>query len=156
MRVMRIIVGILIGVVIGAALESLNIFFAFLLPPLFVLLPLAVLIGGCVGALVKGTKDARFLGETQNLEHLPAGAVEFIKRVLKKMRYRREVRQDVQAELTAHFEDELKDCTTDEQKQQKAQQLITNFGDLKLLAILLRRAKKRCRPLWRTIVARTF
>jgi len=156
MRVMRIIVGILIGVVIGAALESLNIFFAFLLPPLFVLLPLAVLIGGCAGALVKGTKDARFPGETQNLEHLPAGAVEFIQRVLKKMRYRKKVRQDVQAELTAHFEDELKDCTTDEQKQQKAQQLITSFGDMKLLAVLLRRAKKRCRPLWRTIVARTF
>jgi len=155
MRVKRIIVGILIGVAIGAALESLNTFFAFLLPPFLVFLPLAVLIGG-VGALMKGTQDARFLGETQKLEHLPAGAVEFIKRVLKKMRYRREVRQNVQAELTAHFEDELKDCTTDEQKQQKAQQLITSFGDVKLLAVLLRRAKKRCRPLWRTIVARTF
>jgi len=122
MRVKRIIVGILIGVAIGAALEGLNIFFAFLLPPLFVLLPLAVLIGGCVGALVKGTKDARSLGETQNLEHLPAGAVEFIKRILRKMRYRKKVRQDVQAELAAHFEDELKDCTTDEEKEQNAQQ----------------------------------
>ncbi len=155
MRVKRIIVGILIGVAIGAALESLNIFFDFLLPPFLVLLPLAVLIGG-VGALMKRTQDARFLGEKQKLEHLPAGAVEFIKRVLKKMRYRREVRQDVQAELAAHFEDELNDCTTDEQKQQNAQQLITGFGDVKLLAVLLRRAKKRCRPLWRTIVARTF
>jgi hypothetical protein len=27
---------------------------------------------------------------------------------------------------------------------------------VKLLAVLLRRAKKRCRPLWRTVVARTF
>ncbi len=87
---------------------------------------------------------------------LPAGIVEFIKRVLNKMGYRRKVRQDVQAELTAHFEDELKDYKTDQEKEQKAQQLITDFGDLKLLAILLRRAKKRCRPLWRTIVARTF
>ena len=156
MRVKRIIVGILIGVAIGAGLEGLNIFFAFLLPPLFVLLPLAVLIGGCVGALMKRTQDARFLGETQNLEHLPAGAVKFIKRVLRKMRYRKKVRQDVQVELAAHFEDELKDCTTDEEKEQKAQQLITSFGDMKLLAVLLRRAKKRCRPLWRTIVARTF
>ncbi len=89
-------------------------------------------------------------------QNLPASTVEFIRRVIKKMGYRRKVRQDVQAELTAHFEDELKDCKTDEEKEQKAQQLITDFGDLKLLAILLRRAKKRCRPLWRTIVARTF
>jgi len=89
-------------------------------------------------------------------QNLPASIVEFIRRILKKMGYRRKVRQDVQAELTAHFEDEFKDCKTDEEKEQKAQQLITDFGDLKLLAILLRRAKKRCRPLWRTVVARTF
>ncbi|MFB0555180.1 MAG: hypothetical protein ACETWQ_17870 [Phycisphaerae bacterium] len=94
-------------------------------------------------------------GKSDSL-NLPASTVEFIRRVLKKMGYRRKVRQDVQAELTAHFEDEFKDCKTDEEKEQKAQQLITDFGDLKLLAILLRRAKKRCRPLWRTVVARTF
>ncbi|MFZ2147882.1 MAG: hypothetical protein WAV28_11740, partial [Sedimentisphaerales bacterium] len=52
--------------------------------------------------------------------------------------------------------DELKDCKTDEQKEQRAKQLIANFGDMKLLAVLLRRAKKRCRPIWRTVVARTF
>jgi len=91
-----------------------------------------------------------------DLQNLPASAVEFIRRVLKKMCYRRKVRQDVHAELTAHFEDEFKGCKTDEEKEQKAQQLITDFGDLKLLAILLRRAKKRCRPLWRTVVARAF
>jgi hypothetical protein len=87
---------------------------------------------------------------------LPVSASEFIQLVIKKMRYRREVRQDVQAELTAHFEDELKDCATDEEREQKARQLIGEFGDAKLLAVLLRRAKKRCRPLWRTVVARTF
>jgi len=91
-----------------------------------------------------------------NLQNLPACAVEFIKLVIKKMRYRRKVQQDVQAELAAHFEDELKNFTTDEEKEQKAQQLIAEFGDMKLLAVLLRRAKKRCRPLWRTVVARTF
>ncbi|GAI50387.1 unnamed protein product, partial [marine sediment metagenome] len=89
-------------------------------------------------------------------DNLPACAVEFIKLVIRKMRYRKKVRQDVQAELSAHFEDELKDCATDEEKAQKAQQLIAGFGDVKLLAVLLRRAKKRCRPLWRTVVARTF
>jgi len=89
-------------------------------------------------------------------DNLPACAVEFIRLVINKMRYRREVRQDVQAELATHFEDELKACTSDKEKEQKAQQLITDFGDVKLLAVLLRRAKKRCRPLWRTVVARTF
>ncbi|MHC4322786.1 MAG: DUF1700 domain-containing protein [Planctomycetota bacterium] len=87
---------------------------------------------------------------------LPACAVEYVRRLLKKMRYRRKVRDDVEAELTAHFEDELKDCKSSEEKGQKAQQLITDFGDIKMLAILLRRAKKRCRPLWRTVIARTF
>jgi hypothetical protein len=87
---------------------------------------------------------------------LPARAAEFIRLVIKKMRYRKKVRADVMAELSVHFEDELKDCKSGEEKEQKAQQLIADFGDVKLLAVLLRRAKKRCRPLWRTIVARTF
>jgi hypothetical protein len=90
------------------------------------------------------------------LRRLPDSAAAFIKQVIKKMRYRKKVRSEVMTELAAHFEDELKDCTADEQRQQKAQQLITEFGDVKLLAVLLRRAKKRCRPLWRTVVARTF
>jgi hypothetical protein len=88
--------------------------------------------------------------------NLPACIVEFLQQLLKRMRYRRKVREDVQAELSAHFEDELKDCQSEQEKQQKAQKLITDFGDVKMLAILLRRAKKRCRPLWRTVVARTF
>jgi len=91
-----------------------------------------------------------------DLRNLPACAVEFIRLVIKKMRYRRKVRLDVQAELTAHFDDELKEYTTDKEREQKARQLIAGFGDVKLLAVLLRRAKKRCRPLWRTVVARTF
>jgi len=90
------------------------------------------------------------------LNKLPACATEYIKQVLKKMRYRRKVRRDVQAELEAHFEDELKQCITDEEKEKKAQQLITNFGDVKLLAVLLRRAKKRCRPLWRKALVCSF
>ncbi|UCC23329.1 MAG: hypothetical protein JSW23_04560 [Planctomycetota bacterium] len=91
-----------------------------------------------------------------DLRNLPAPAAEFIRLVIKKMRYRRKVRAEVMAELAAHFEDELKDCRNDEEREQKAQRLIEKFGDAKLLGILLRRAKKRCRPLWRTVVARTF
>ena len=90
------------------------------------------------------------------LQNLPACAQEYINLVIKKMRYRKKVRAEVMAELAAHFEDELRDCKTNEEKEQKAKKLIENFGDPKLLAILMRRAKKRCRPLWRTIVARIF
>jgi len=90
------------------------------------------------------------------LQNLPTCVQEYIKLVIKKMRYRKKVRADVMAELAAHFEDELRDCKNDEKKEQKAQKLIEQFGDAKLLGILLRRAKKRCRPLWRTVVARTF
>jgi len=38
---------------------------------------------------------------------LPVSASEFIERVVKKVRYRKKVRQDVRAELQAHFEDAL-------------------------------------------------
>ncbi|MCK5225214.1 MAG: hypothetical protein KAQ89_00700 [Planctomycetes bacterium] len=95
--------------------------------------------------------------KTDNLfSELPCCAKDFIELVIKKMRYRKKVRADVMAELAAHFEDELRDCKSDEEKQQRAEQLIEEFGDVKLLATLLRRAKRRCRPLWRAIVARTF
>ncbi len=87
---------------------------------------------------------------------LPVSVTDFIKLIIKKMRYRKKVGEEVEAELAAHFEDELKDSKGDSEREQKAQQLVTEFGDVKMLAILLRRAKKRCRPLWRTVVARAF
>ena len=90
------------------------------------------------------------------LSNLPVAAVDFIRLVVKKMRYRRIVQDDVHAELAAHFEDELKSVKTDAEREQKAEQLVNGFGDAKMLAVLLRRAKKRCRPLWRTVVARAF
>ncbi|MHC5059851.1 MAG: hypothetical protein ACYTFK_02035 [Planctomycetota bacterium] len=94
--------------------------------------------------------------EADGLENLPAVASEYIEAIIRKMRYRRKVRQEVRKELAGHFGDALADCQTDEEKQAKAQELINEFGDAKLLATLIRRGKKRCRPLWRTIVARSF
>lgn len=79
---------------------------------------------------------------------LPPCATEFIRHVVRKMGYRRKARQEVEAELAAHFEDELRDATDATERESKAQQLVGRFGDAKLLAILCRRAKKRCRPLW--------
>ncbi|MFA6186083.1 MAG: hypothetical protein WC770_02565 [Phycisphaerae bacterium] len=80
--------------------------------------------------------------------NLPACAVEYIKLVVKKMKWRKSVRADVQAELIGHFEDAIRDCKTNEEKEKKAKELIENFGDAKLIANLARRAKKRCRPMW--------
>ena len=77
-----------------------------------------------------------------DLQNLPDCAAEFIKLVIKKMRYQKKARADVMAELIAHFEDELACCTTAEEKGKRAQQLIDEFGNAKLLATLCRRAKK--------------
>ena len=156
MRIKRIIVGILIGSAIGVGLEGVNTFFAFFMPPFLVLLPSSAIIGGCIGALTRGAKDAGMTRERQDLEHLPACGVEFLTQLTKKMRYRHKVREEVQAELAAHFEDDLKDCLTEGQREQKAEKLIADFGNPKTLAILMRRAKKRCRPFWRTALVRTF
>ncbi len=85
---------------------------------------------------------------------LPACALEYIGRVVAAIRYRRHVRREVEAEVTAHFEDALKEATTDAEKDRRAQELIEAFGDPKLLAVLCRRAKKRCRPLWQKALVR--
>jgi hypothetical protein len=94
--------------------------------------------------------------DDNTFENLPNSAVEYINIVIKNMRYRKKARDEVREELVDHFEIYLKDCATNEEKEQKAQQLISEFGDPKILGILMRRAKKRCRPLWRTVAARTF
>jgi hypothetical protein len=92
----------------------------------------------------------------QRLSKLPTCAAEYVKLVIKKMRYRRKIRHDVQAELASHFEDTLKDCATNKERDEKARQLIDEFGDAKLIAVLLRRAKKRCRPLWAKAIVRSL
>jgi len=155
MRIKRIIIAVFIGAVVGTVLEYVNVFLGFLLPSFIILLPLMTIIGGFIGVVIETIKYIRTI-KGLSFENLPVCAADFIKRVIKKMRYRKKVQADVAAELISHFEDELKECTTAEQKEQKAQLLIAGFGDVKLLAVLLRRAKKRCRPLWRTLVARGF
>ena len=66
------------------------------------------------------------------------------------------MRQEVKTEVADHVAEERQDCRTDQGRQEKARRLIDDFGDVKLLAILIRRGKKRYRPLWRTMVARSF
>ena len=87
-------------------------------------------------------------------EDLPGIVGDYIDSVIRKMRYRRKVRRQVRGELTAHFCDALANCETTEKQEQRAKELIPEFGDTRLLAKLIRRSKKRCRPLWRTVVVR--
>ncbi len=150
--------GILIASVAGIATECLWIIIT--LPalwtvrlPLWLVVLVGIALGGLVGWIVLILRH-RFVGVNFDLEHLPASAASYIKLVIKYMHYRRIARQEVADELTDHFEQALEDCHTDPEKQKQAQQLIDSFGDPKLLAVLLRRAKKRCRPLWMTLVAR--
>jgi hypothetical protein len=90
--------------------------------------------------------------EEKRISGIPDHAIAFIDLVVKKIRYRKKVRQEVRDELVAHFEDELRGCTNEQDREQKAHQLVTEFGDPKVLAALMRRAKKRCRPLWAKVV----
>ena len=94
--------------------------------------------------------------ETDSGIVLPACVDEYVTAVVKKMRCRKRVRADVRAEIRAHFEDALKDDATAAERQRHAEDLIAAFGDVKLLAVLCRRAKKRCRPLWIRVLARSL
>ena len=87
---------------------------------------------------------------------LPKCAIDYIGEVVRKVRYRKKIRADVRAELIGHFEDALKDCKTDDDRCQSAEELITEFGDPKMLAKLIRRGKKRCRPMWKKVAAMLF
>jgi len=94
--------------------------------------------------------------QTKDIEHLPKSISELIDGIIDAMRYRRSVRAEVRQELTDHFTDALAGCKTEEEKQAATKELIEAFGDVELLGKLLRRAKKRCRPMWRTMVVRFF
>ncbi len=96
-----------------------------------------------------GKKDTRF-------KHLPDCAADYIKTLVKRVRYSRRVRADVTQELIDHFTDELGDCADAQARTQRAEKLIEEFGDVKLLAKLIRRGKKRCRPLWKKAIVRSF
>ncbi|MCH9021782.1 MAG: hypothetical protein IID32_03355, partial [Planctomycetes bacterium] len=89
-------------------------------------------------------------------DQLPPSLGDYILSLIKKMGYRKKVREEVKSELTDHFTDAISDCRTDEEKDARAQTLIEQFGDPKLLAQLIRRAKKRCRPLWKKAIIRSL
>jgi hypothetical protein len=83
---------------------------------------------------------------------LPQIVLDYIEQVVRHVKYRRKIRQDVKAELLAHFEDALRGVEDEADRQKKAEGLIQDFGDVKRLATLIRRGKKRCRPIWQKAV----
>ena len=93
---------------------------------------------------------------TQGIEDLPLSISELIDGIIDAMKYRRSVRAEVRQELTDHFTDALANCEDEQARQGCVKELIEEFGDVQLLGTLLRRSKKRCRPLWRTMAVRTF
>jgi hypothetical protein len=91
----------------------------------------------------------------QNPDFLPEIVQDYIATVVKIIRYRRRVRNDVQQELIGHFTDALTDCENKTERKELAKNLIEKFGDAQQLAKLIRQGKKRCRPLWKKVVIRT-
>jgi len=88
--------------------------------------------------------------------NLPGCVLEYIDAVVRRVRFSRKVRREVRQELIDHFEDALRDCANQQQRQQRAEDLIQQFGEAKLLGTLIRRGKKRCRPLWKKALIRSF
>ncbi len=95
-------------------------------------------------------------GKQDIFEGLPTNAADYIRLVVRKVKYSRKVRRDVQAELINHFQEALRDCTDDKERETIALAVISQFGDAKLLGKLIRRGKKRCRPLWKKAIIRSF
>ncbi len=88
-------------------------------------------------------------------EQFPECVTNYIAEVVRKIRYRRKVRREVRQELVDHFADGLAECKNQEEKQQQAETMIVKFGEARVLAKLIRRGKKRCRPWWQKAWSRT-
>ncbi|MBN1816376.1 MAG: hypothetical protein JW828_03390 [Sedimentisphaerales bacterium] len=94
------------------------------------------------------------MSEHKGKPDLPGNITTYIENILRRMRYRRSARREVETELLDHFEDALHDCADREQRKKLAEEMIREFGDVKTLARLIRRGKIRCRPWWRTACVR--
>jgi len=161
-KIWRVAAGLVIGCVVGylavAALDAMlgspNAFNRATGSVLAICLVYGVCAGGCILLLLQFVREKPI--SSQGFDGLPRHVAALIDAIIETMRYRRSVRADVRQELTDHFTDALAGCETEEQKTARVKELLAEFGDAALLGILMRRAKKRCRPLWRTMAARAF
>ena len=94
--------------------------------------------------------------DIREFDDLPGNVREFVEAVVKKIRYRKRVRADVFRELVGHFVDELDGIDDAAQRQQVGEEIIAGFGEPDVLGKLIRRGKKRCRPLWKKVLIAGF
>jgi hypothetical protein len=85
----------------------------------------------------------------------PKCGADYIDLVVRKVGGRQRMRAEVCRELFDHFVDALRDCAIPDERERAAEKLIAEFGEPKMLAKLMRRGKKRCRPLWLKALIRT-
>jgi hypothetical protein len=68
----------------------------------------------------------------------------------------KKVQFEVAEELRYHFMDAMGGSESDRNNKEFAKELIEDFGDAKMLGKLIKRGKKRCRPLWQKVLLRTL
>ena len=86
-------------------------------------------------------------------ENLPRILVDYIDSLIKGVGANRQMRLEVAEEIGHHFVDAMGESAGDEGKEELARELMENFGDIKMLGKLIKRGKKRCRPLWRKMLS---
>ncbi len=89
-------------------------------------------------------------------ENLPQILVDYIDSLIKGVGANRQVRLEVAEEIGHHFVDAMGESAGDEGKEESARELMENFGDIKMLGKLIKRGKKRCRPLWQKMLIGTI
>ena len=91
----------------------------------------------------------------EGMENLPVCVVEYINVIAKRVGNSSRIRREVYQELTHHFADALRDCDGEDERRAAGKRAIEQFGDVKMLGSLIRRGKKRCRPLWEMLMIRS-
>ncbi|MBE0537112.1 MAG: hypothetical protein IH624_15735 [Phycisphaerae bacterium] len=89
-------------------------------------------------------------------ESLPQILIDYIDALVKRAGGGSKVRLDIREELWCHFVDALAGLENEQVREKSARELIESFGDMNMLAKLIKRGKKRCRPLWQKVLLRSL
>ncbi|HIJ67214.1 MAG TPA: hypothetical protein HPP87_02075 [Planctomycetes bacterium] len=150
----RFVVIVLIALILFLVNAVAAVYFLSAFTIILIAGPILIFLVGCIYLALRRARE-KAASQEYDIEHLPDCVGKYIESVIRNMRYRRKVRNEVREELAGHFEDALADCQDDDKRNTMIEHLIEKFGDEKLLATLIRRGKKRCRPLWLKRMIRT-